>query len=190
VSDTVTHPLTWQTDPALGLLPVQLCECIENLLLPAGLVVTHAPQREAESADYGACRLSVNHQTVVFRVARTTPTKVGQFVTLWQRPGGVNEIAPLDSEQGIAAVMVAVFDEENRGIFLFDGDILVKQGVFSRQGVGGKRALRVYAPWVTPLSRQALKTQQWQSRYFYPLHSEYSAGGDVWQGLNRENRGS
>ena len=74
---------------------------------------------------------------------------------------------------------------------LFDGDILVNQGVFSHQSVGGKRAMRVYAPWVTPLSRQALKPQQWQSRYLYPLYSEYPipCGWRCVAGLNRESGG-
>nr|WGE07832.1 MepB family protein [Bacillus subtilis] len=31
----------------------------------------------------------------------------------------------------------------------------------------GKTAFRVYPPWTEPVSKQAVKTQQWQLRYFF-----------------------
>ncbi len=51
---------------------------------PLGLDCT-APEAEAESADYGAATFALDGAPVRFRVAKTTPTKVGQFVTLWKR---------------------------------------------------------------------------------------------------------
>ena len=36
----------------------------------------------------------------------------------------------------------------------------------SRNGRGGKRAIRVYPPWDTTISQQARKTQKWQLEYF------------------------
>lgn len=47
--------------------------------------VTEA-RREVASSEYGACRLGLDDYTIVFRVAKTTPTKIGQFVTIWKRP--------------------------------------------------------------------------------------------------------
>ncbi|MGR3973769.1 MAG: MepB family protein [Candidatus Rhabdochlamydia sp.] len=41
--------------------------------------VTHAYQ-EQESKEYGACRLKLDHREIIFRVAKTTPKKVGQIV--------------------------------------------------------------------------------------------------------------
>ncbi|RCH70735.1 hypothetical protein DT019_00145 [Streptomyces sp. SDr-06] len=43
------------------------------------------PEPEPESAEYVAHRFTLDGQAVRFRVAKTTPTQVGQFVTLWQR---------------------------------------------------------------------------------------------------------
>lgn len=34
---------------------------------------------------------------------------------------------------------------------------------------GGKRAIRVYAPWVKPVAKQAIQTQRWQLRSFVPV---------------------
>ena len=36
-------------------------------------------------------------------------------------------------------------------------------------GKGGKRAIRVYPPWVKPVAKEAVRTQQWQLRYFLAL---------------------
>jgi hypothetical protein len=40
------------------------------------------PIMEAESAEYGAYTFELNDLSVRFRVAKITPTKIGQFVTL------------------------------------------------------------------------------------------------------------
>ena len=43
------------------------------------------PETEAESADYNAHTFKVNDKSIVYREAKITPTKVGQFVTIWKR---------------------------------------------------------------------------------------------------------
>jgi hypothetical protein len=106
---------------------------------------------------------------VVFRVAKTTPTKIGQFVTIWKRPTPSDEIAPLDSGDGVDVVIVSVADANFRGQFVFDQEVLLKYGVMSRDGRGGKRAMRVYPPWSQPVAKDAIKTQQWQLRYFVAI---------------------
>jgi hypothetical protein len=40
---------------------------------------------ERESLEYAACSFKLNSMSVKFRVAKITPTKIGQFVTLWKR---------------------------------------------------------------------------------------------------------
>ena len=42
-------------------------------------------------------------------------------------------------------------------------------------GKGGKRAIRVYPPWVKPVAKEAVRTQQWQLRYFLPLEQSGNA---------------
>ncbi|PZW94345.1 hypothetical protein DFS28_1085 [Pseudomonas sp. 478] len=146
-----------------------LIAAIEQIYKPAGMTLTHEARREEESADYGACRFGLDGQVIVFRVAKTTPTKMGQFVTLWKRPTPTSEIAPLDSGDGVAFVVVSVADETHRGQFVFDREILAAKGVMSIDGEGGKRAIRVYPPWSRPVAKQAVRTQQWQLKYFLTL---------------------
>ncbi len=43
------------------------------------------PRAESESADYGAYTLGIGRKSVKYRVAKITPTKTGQFLTLWKR---------------------------------------------------------------------------------------------------------
>lgn len=147
-------------------LPDELTSAIRDHYEPAGLELTGQPRREAESADYAACRFGLNGHQVAFRVARTTRTKVGQFVTIWTRRSADAEIAPFDVADGVDLVIVSVAEAGHRGQFVFDRRVLVERGVFAVDGKGGKRAVRVYPPWSKPIASQALRTQQWQLRCF------------------------
>ncbi|MES2741712.1 MAG: MepB family protein [Pseudomonadota bacterium] len=161
-----TTAQTMFADPAVGALPRDLVLAMGGLYVQASVAVTRAPQREQESGEYGACRLDLEGRVVVFRVAKTTPTKVGQFVTLWKRPAPADEIAPFDASDAVDFVIVSVADATHCGQFVFDQQALLKHGVMSRDKQGGKRAIRVYPPWSHPVAKEAIRTQQWQSRYF------------------------
>ena len=132
-----------------------------------GLTCTHV-QPEAESADYGAATLLLGDLRVRFRVAKTTPTKVGQFVTLWKRVGR-GPIQPFDVSDPVDCFVVSTRSGAQFGQFVFPMAALAAQGVVAQHGKGGKRALRVYPPWVTTTSRQAQRTQAWQLAYFLDL---------------------
>ena len=132
----------------------------------AFLGLPQAPVPEAESADYGACRAELDGKRLVLRVAKTTPTKTGQFVTIWKRPHPDAEIAPLDEADPVDVVIIAVSDGARHGFFIFPRKVLLERGVMSRAGAGGKRALRVYPPWCAPESIQAQRTQRWQAACF------------------------
>jgi len=43
--------------------------------------------QEPESAEYCAYTFDLNNRRITFRLAKITPTKIGQFVTLWKRIG-------------------------------------------------------------------------------------------------------
>ena len=133
----------------------------------ACLGLAQAPVPEAESAAYGACRAQLHGLRLVLRVAKTTPTKTGQFFTLWKRRHPDADIAPLDEGDAVDCVIVAVDDDSNRrGLFVFPRAVLLQRGVLSRPGQGGKRALRVYPPWCAPSAMQAQRTQRWQLAWF------------------------
>jgi hypothetical protein len=164
------------TNPATRHLPHALLVAIQEVYTPAGLKVTTPAMRETESAEYGACRLGIDGRLVVFRVAKTTPTKVGQFVTLWKRPTPNAIIAPLDSADGVALVVVNVGEGSHRGQFVFPHMVLVEKGILSLAQKGGKRAFRVYPPWCQTLVRAAVLTQKWQAQYFLPLPLDERVG--------------
>lgn len=121
-----------------------------------------------ESQEYFACSYLLNEKKVISRTAKKTPKKNGQFVVLWKRIDG-GPIKPYHSFDAIDFVVVNVKDENYFGQFVFPKTELIKQGVFSTDLVEGKRAIRVYAPWVKIKSKQAIKTQLWQLKYFLNL---------------------
>ena len=128
---------------------------------------------EAESADYHACNFNVEGRTVKYRLAKITPTKNGQFVTLWKRkPNG--PIQPFDLSDEIDFVVITVKTKSELGLFIFPKEALIKHGIFSVKSKGGKRAIRVYPPWDKAGSKQAEKTQKWQSEYFLDVPNNKS----------------
>ncbi len=123
---------------------------------------------ETESKEYGACSFEINDKIIKFRVAKITPTKIGQFVTLWKRIG-LGPIMPYDQSDLIDLFVISVRNEKYFGQFVFPQDVLLQKGFISKDGMGGKRAMRVYPPWDIPENQQAQKTQAWQLLYFFEI---------------------
>ncbi|MCU1647200.1 MAG: MepB domain containing protein [Nocardia sp.] len=123
---------------------------------------------EPESAAYAAHEFTLDDRCVRFRAAKTTPTRVGQFVTVWKRsPGG--PIEPFDAADPVDLIVISSRDREHFGQFVFPMDVLRRHGVVSANGSGGKRGFRVYPPWVSTTNRQAGTAQAWQVGYFLHL---------------------
>ncbi|MFF4218368.1 MepB family protein [Streptomyces nondiastaticus] len=135
---------------------------------PSGFACSQ-PVPEAESAEYGAHAFTLDGLAVRFRVGKTTPTKAGQFVTVWKRPDGGGPIQPFGVEDAVDLFVISSREGSHYGHFVFPREVLGERGVLSRGGAGGKRGFRVYPPWVTTTSRQAAGTQEWQVRYFLPV---------------------
>jgi len=126
------------------------------------------PKMELESSEYGAYAFEVNGFSVRFRVAKITPTKTGQFVTLWKRIGN-GPIQPYDLSDPVDFFIINTRKDDQCGQFVFPKSVLSQQDIFSINGSGGKRAIRVYPPWDTNLNRQAQKTQKWQLEHFLEI---------------------
>ncbi len=126
--------------------------------------------KHEEGEEYGAVSFTLLNKKIQFRVSKITPTKNGQFVTLWKRIGK-GPIMPYDLNDPIDLFIVSVRKEEQLGWFIFPKSVLQKKDVVSLNGAGGKRAIRVYPPWDKPESRQAEKTQNWQLPYFVSMSS-------------------
>ena len=58
---------------------------------------------------------------------------------------------------------------ENFGQFIFPKSVLVAKGIISQNEKGGKRGIRVYAPWDKPINKQAIQTKAWQVLYFVEI---------------------
>ncbi|MCX4847768.1 MepB family protein [Streptomyces sp. NBC_00893] len=171
---------------------------------PSGLVCS-LPVPEAESAEYGAHGFTVDGSAIRFRVARTTPTKVGQFVTVWKRSADGGPIRPYDSGDPVDLFVISTRDTGDGvgddsggtggtggiggtggfGQFVFPRDVLRERDIVSTDGVGGKRGFRVYPPWVTTTNRQAGRTQKWQVEYFLPVPDGEPADPDRCRALYR-----
>lgn len=150
--------------------PAGLMVALETAYAACGFAISSL-QPEAESADYGACVFELNGLRVCFRVAKTTPTKTGQFVTLWKRLSG-GPIQPFERSDPVDLFVVSTRSGPHFGQFVFPKAVLADRGVLAIGGQGGKRAIRVYPPWDTTTSRQAQATQAWQTAYFVDLSQE------------------
>jgi hypothetical protein len=114
-------------------------------------------QVEDESSEYGAYRFKLNDCKILFRVAKITPKKVGQFVTIWKRVRN-GPIQPYDISDPIDLIVISVREGDQFGQFVFPKSILREHEIISNNGNGGKRGIRVYPPWDKLLNKQAQKT--------------------------------
>ena len=123
---------------------------------------------EEESKAYSACGYTLNSRRIISRTAKITPTKSGQFVTFWKR-NSKGVIVPYHETDTFDFLVINVFNDGNLGQFMFPKPVLISKEILSTNKKDGKRGFRVYAPWDIVISKQALKTQQWQCDYFLEI---------------------
>jgi hypothetical protein len=128
------------------------------------------PTLEPESSEYGACTFVLNNLNIRYRTAKITPTKTGQFVTLWKRIDH-GPIQPFDNNDPIDLFIVCTRKGNHFGMFIFPKSILMTKEIVSDKKEG-KRAIRVYPPWDVTTSKQAQKTQKWQLDYFLEINQD------------------
>ncbi len=95
-------------------LPQELLNAIKMVYEPMGIGITNI-YKEEEGRDYGACRLKLDGREIVFRVAKTTPKKMGQFVTVWQRPCAGVGYMRFNARDKIDFIIISVTDNNNIG---------------------------------------------------------------------------
>ena len=128
-------------------------------------------REEAQNSDYGAGIFQINSKSVRFRVAKITPTKIGQFVAFWEKDKN-NKNQAFSYEQATDLLVINTFTEnDNFGQFVFPKEVLVKQNILKTATTKGKMAIRVYSSWEKPTSKQAIETQKWQLEYFVGMNS-------------------
>jgi hypothetical protein len=126
---------------------------------------------EKESAAYSACTFEINGLKVLYREAKTTPTKIGQFVTIWKR-NNESITEPFDVRDDIDLVIVSCRNKEHFGQFVFPKNILGDKKIFTKNNIDGKRGIRVYTAWDIAESKQAKQTQAWQLEYFLEMNGK------------------
>ncbi len=134
------------------------------------LKLTHF-HSEIESKEYDASNFSLSGKKVVYRTAKITPKKIGQFVTFWKRSNN-GPIEPFHEKDNFDFFVVTVTLNDRLGQFVFPKAVLLKKGIVSTISKEGKRAFRVYPIWDTTSSNQAMRTQKWQLDFFYELNKE------------------
>lgn len=136
------------------------------------------PILNLESVEYGACSFELDDKKIQHRASKITPTKNGQFVTIWKRnQDGATE--PFDINDEIDFIIITARSGENLGQFIFPKGVLAIKGIITQNGQSGKRGIRVYPPWDKPESKQAEKTQKWQLAYFLTIKTDGSTDIDL-----------
>ena len=129
------------------------------------------PKLNTESSEYGACSFQLNGKKIQHRVSKITPTKNGQFVTIWKRnQDGITE--PFDINDKIDFIFITARSGDKLGQFIFPKRVLANKGIITQNGKSGKRGIRIYPPWDKPESKQAEKTQSWQLNYFLTINED------------------
>lgn len=137
-----------------------------------GLAVTQL-NAESESQEYGACTFNLNDKRIVFRVSKITPTKTGQFVTIWKRnKEGITE--PFNENDEFDFLVICSRSSDHWGQFIFPKRVLIEKGIITANKKEGKRGIRVYPLWDKPANKQAENTQAWQRLYFLPIEENGS----------------
>lgn len=135
-------------------------------------------KRNSESVEYSACSFNLDGQKMEYRMSKITPTKTGQFVTIWKR-NKKGETEPFDFSDTFDFIAITAISGDKIGQFIFPKSILAAKGIITHNGKEGKRGIRVYPTWDTPTSKQATKTQDWQTNYFVEIKTNLTTDFDL-----------
>lgn len=123
---------------------------------------------DKESVNYHACSFKIGGKKIIYRTAKVTPTKAGQFVTIWKK-NEQNITAPFDVSDDFEFIIINCENEDLAGQFIFPKSVLLDKKIISGNKSSGKRGIRIYPAWDEKLNSQAQKTQHWQLNYFVNL---------------------
>ena len=125
---------------------------------------------ENECDEYFGFNFQIEKLNFKFRKSKITPKKVGQFVTLWKR-NSEKQTEPFNENDNFDFFIFVSEQDEKFGFFIFSKKLLIEKNILSSRLKEGKRGFRLYPTWVKTESKQAVKTQSWQTEYFIDLTS-------------------
>ena len=142
---------------------------VNKMIYEPNNLTVKSTQEEKQNSKYGAGTFRLSSKTVRFRVANITPTKVGQFVSFWEKDED-NKNQPFLYEEAPDLFVITTFKDDGEfGQFIFPKEVLFKQDILRSSSTKGKMAIRIYSIWDKPTSKQAVKTQKWQLPYFVDM---------------------
>lgn len=125
---------------------------IDNVIYKPNRLTIKSIYEEKHNSDYAADKFELGFElnniwkikTIRFRVAKITPTKIGQFVTCWEK--GANNInQPYHFDEAPDLLVITIFSDNNIfGQFVFSKDILLKKNILTSDLMKGKMAIRIY----------------------------------------------
>ena len=147
-------------------------EQVENLnetIYKVNNLLATSLEEESQNDKYGGGIFVLSSKTIRFRVAKTTPTKLGQFVAFWEKDKN-NKNQAFNYNQAPELLVINCWgSNEEFGQFIFPKANLLKHQILRSDTSKGKMGMRIYPAWSFPESKEALKTQAWQSEYFIDL---------------------
>lgn len=152
--------------------PIQgnLKQIKEKVYDKCGFTLTNY-QANTESSEHDACSFNLNENKIIFRTSKITPLKTGQFVAIWKRnTNGPTE--PLDVLDDFDFLVITSKTNNNFGQFVFPKSVLANKGIITHNNKIGKRGIRVYPPWDKTENKQAIKTQNWQTKFFISMNMD------------------
>lgn len=123
---------------------------------------------EKESKAYLACQFQLNNQQIIFRQAKITPKKAGQFVTFWKRDHSGCTVS-YSLKDKFDYLIIQIRTKDQLGHLIFSKETLADKGIISTSNKAGKRGFRVYANWDQVSNNLARTTQKWQVCHFIIL---------------------
>jgi len=133
---------------------------------------------------YFACSFCLGPKKILFRQAKRTPNKRGQFVTLWKREGRILPFSKTD-DFDLVVVQLEEEDDGHNGQLILNKEALTKHKILATDDQQGKLSFRIYPPWCDDIhgNKQAIRTQAWQKDYFWDTSGtiDWQFGRDLYE---------
>lgn len=122
-----------------------------------------------------ASSFSINQFFIQHRVAKITPKKIGQFVSIWKRDFS-GKTAAYSFDDKLDFLIISIKEKDQMGQFIFPKPVLLENGIIKSNTSKGKLGIRVYPSWNKALNKQAIHSQNWQLKHFYNVNDSAFSG--------------